>query len=206
MEFIFVVAALIIVITIHEFSHAYMALKLGDPTAKLAGRVSLNPLRHLDPMGTIMIFVARIGWGKPVPVNPSFFKNAKRGEALTALAGPASNLVLAFIVAIPIKYFSTYFPDAVLLFLITLMEISIILFAFNMLPFPPLDGSKFVQLILPKKYERAYEYYLKNGSVYFILFLLADLFVFSKYTGFSILWVFISTISTFIKSIIFLGS
>lgn len=206
LEFIYVVAALIIVITIHEFSHAYTAYKLGDPTAKLEGRVSLNPLRHLDPIGTIMMFVARIGWGKPVPVNPRFFKNARKGEALTALAGPLSNLVLAFIIAIPIKYFSIYFPDAVLLFLITLMEISIILFAFNMLPFPPLDGSKFVQLVLPRKYERAYEYYLKNGSVYFILFLLADLFVFSKYAGFSILWVFISTISTFIKSIIFLGS
>ena len=205
-NYIFVIIALIIVITVHEFFHAYVAFKLGDPTAKLNGRLSLNPLRHLDPMGTIMMFVARIGWGKPVPVNPRFFKNPRTGEALTALAGPVANLILALIFAIPIKYFSVYLPDTVLIFLITVMEVSIILFAFNMLPFPPLDGSKFVQLVIPHKFKNAYEQYLKNGQVYFILFVLADLFVLSKYLGFSILWIFISNISTFIKSVIFLGS
>lgn len=205
-DFIIVILALVIVITIHEFSHAWTANYLGDPTAKLAGRISLNPLRHLDPLGTLMMFLIRIGWGKPVPVNPAYFRNRHRDEALTALAGPLSNLLLAVVVMIPIKYLGEYLLPSVNYFLNVLLDVSIILFAFNMLPFPPLDGSKFVQVLIPKKYRSGYMEFIDKGTVYFLLFILFDQFILGRYLGFSILWTFIQYIYVVIKSIIFLGS
>lgn len=206
MEFVYLIASLVIVITIHEFSHAWTAMKLGDPTAKLAGRVSLNPLKHLDPLGTIMIFLIHIGWGKPVPVNPYYFKNKARDEAITAFAGPASNLVLAILIAVPLKYFGDMMIPEIVVFLEILLDISIILFAFNMLPFPPLDGSKFLGWLIPKKYTNAYDFYLQNGTIYFLIFLLLDRFLLLRIFGFSLLSEFIGVIFTFIKSAIFLGT
>lgn len=205
-ELVFLIVALLIVITIHEFSHAWVANYLGDPTAKLAGRVSMNPLRHLDPAGTIMIFLIHIGWGKPVPVNPRYFKKPKRDNALTALAGPASNLVLALLLALPLKYFGNSFPVRLDLFLETVMDVSILLFAFNMLPFPPLDGSKIVGILVPRKYELAYDKYLHSGMAYFVIFLVLDQFVISRVLGYSILSQFMGIIYTYIKSAIFLGT
>lgn len=206
MDFVYLIASLVIVITIHEFAHAWTALKLGDPTAKLEGRVSLNPLKHLDPLGTIMMFLIHIGWGKPVPVNPSYFKNRGRDEALTALAGPLSNLILAIIIAIPLKYFGDRIFDEAFIFLQVLLDISIILFAFNMLPFPPLDGSKFVGWIVPKRFKHQYDLYLRNGTVYFLIFLLIDRFLLLRIFGFSLLSEFIGFIFTIVKSAIFLGT
>lgn len=206
MEFVFLIVALVIVITIHEFSHAWTANLLGDPTAKHEGRVSLNPLKHLDPIGTIMIFLIHIGWGKPVPVNPAYFKNRRRDEALTALAGPLSNLVLAIFVAIPLKYFGHLMFQEAFMFLQVLLDISIILFAFNMLPFPPLDGSKFLGWLIPKNYKHLYDLYLQNGTIYFLVFLLIDRFLLLRFFGFSILSEFIGFIFTVVKSAIFLGT
>jgi len=206
MEFVYLIASLVIVITIHEFAHAWTAMKLGDPTAKLAGRVSLNPLKHLDPIGTIMIFLIHIGWGKPVPVNPSYFKNRRRDEAITALAGPLSNLILAIIIAIPIKYFGERIFTDVYMFLQILLDISIILFAFNMLPFPPLDGSKFLGWLVPKKFKPFYDNYLQNGTVYFLIFLLIDRFLLLRIFGFSVLSAIIGVIFTIVKSAVFLGT
>jgi Zn-dependent protease len=206
MEFITLIVSLVIVITIHEFAHAWTSNFLGDPTAKLAGRVTLNPLKHLDPMGTLMMFLIRIGWGKPVPVNPIYFRNPRRDEAITALAGPVSNLLLAVVVAIPVKYFGEFIFPNVYFFLNMLLDISIVLFAFNMLPFPPLDGSKFFQLLVPKRYRNAYEEFLNKGTVYFLLFLLIDQFVLGRIWGFSLMWQFIGFIYTVVKSVIFLGS
>lgn len=206
MEFLYLIASLVIVITIHEFSHAWTAFKLGDPTAKFEGRVSLNPLKHLDPIGTLMMFLVHIGWGKPVPVNPKYFKNRTRDEALTALAGPLSNLILALVIAIPIKYYGDRMLDQVFLFLNILMDISIILFAFNMLPFPPLDGSKFLGWLVPRKYKLKYDLYLQNGTLYFLIFLVTDRFLLLKIFGFSFLSEFIGVIFTFVKTAIFLGS
>lgn len=205
MEFIFLIIALVIVITIHEFAHAWTANRLGDPTARLEGRISLNPFRHLDPVGTLMIFLIHIGWGKPVPVNPSYFKNRFRDEALTALAGPLSNLVLAVVCAVPLKYFAEMMFSPVVLFLGILMDISLVLFAFNMLPFPPLDGSKFLSWFVPKRHKGLYEDYLRHGIMYFLIFLLVDRFLLSNIFGFSILSEFIGFIYTFTKSLIFLG-
>ncbi|NIM47611.1 MAG: site-2 protease family protein, partial [Candidatus Aenigmarchaeota archaeon] len=96
-ELVLIFFALLVAIDIHEFAHAWSANRLGDNTAEQAGRITLNPFVHLDPIGTLMIFLARIGWGKPVPVNPNNFKNPKVGWALVSLAGPTSNLLLAFV-------------------------------------------------------------------------------------------------------------
>ena len=204
--------ALIVVITIHEFSHAWVANYLGDPTAKLAGRISLNPLKHLDPLGTLLIFLIQIGWGKPVPVNPHYFKKPKRDESLTALAGPLSNLILAIAFAIPVKYFGSTLLQVTIAgqpFLLSIfgaiVDMSIVLFAFNMLPFPPLDGSKFVQLAIPKRYEGIYENYLKNGQMYFLLFILFDRFFLLRILGFTVLGEFIWRVFGLIKGAIFLG-
>lgn len=135
----YILIALLVVVTIHECAHAVTSNALGDPTAKLAGRISLNPFAHLDPMGVIMLLLIHIGWGKPVPVNDHYFANPKRDTTLTALAGPFSNLMLALILAIPLKYFNQFLHPILEHFLKTVFDISIVLFAFNMLPFPPLD-------------------------------------------------------------------
>jgi len=206
MDLILSFIALVIVITIHEFSHAWVANYLGDPTARLAGRISLNPIRHLDPLGTLMMFLIRIGWGKPVPVNPGNFRNPRRDEALTALAGPVSNLVLAILLAIPIKYFGGMMIPSVADFFELVLDISIILFAFNMLPFPPLDGSKFFRLIIPRRFRYAYENFMEKGAVYFFIFLLLDQFILARSFNFSVLWAFISYVYVAVKSLVFLGS
>lgn len=198
--------ALMIVITIHEFSHAVMAYFLGDPTAKLAGRISLNPLRHIDPLGLIMVFLVRIGWGKPTPVNPHFFKYPKRDQALTALAGPFSNLVLALLLAIPVKYMPLGFFPPFHRFLGILLDINILLFIFNMLPFPPLDGSKIIAIFIPKRFEFSYQQYLRGGIIYFFLFILFDSFILSKIFGYSLLGQTMGFLFAFIKSAIFLGT
>lgn len=211
-NFLYLVVALVMVITIHEFSHAWVANYLGDPTAKNAGRVTLNPLKHLDPLGTLLIFLVQIGWGKPVPVNPQYFRKPKRDEALTALAGPLSNLVLAVAFAIPVKYAVgtlsqlTVAGEPLLLGMLSaVVDMSIVLFVFNMLPFPPLDGSKFVQLMIPRRYEFIYQNYLRNGSLYFLMFILADRFLLLRIFGFSLLGTFIWTVFGIIKGAIFLG-
>lgn len=206
MDLILLILALLIVVTVHEFSHAAVANFFGDPTAKINGRLSLNPLKHLDPIGVLMMFMVHIGWGKPVPVNSRYFKNPKREEALTALAGPGSNLLLAIVLAIPVKYFADTMPHQLTYFLAMLIDVSIYLFAFNMLPFPPLDGSKFIGIFIPKKFEFAYKRYLQSGVTYFVLFLLFDQFFLARAFGYSVLYQFMGIIYTFVKSIIFLGT
>lgn len=137
-------------ITVHEFSHAWMANRLGDPTPKQMGRVSLNPLRHLDVFGTILIFLVGIGWGKPVVYNPDYLRHGKKDELKIALAGPISNIIVAFIFALPYRIFILFHlnlsltnaPFFVIAGIVT--EICLILAVFNILPIPPLDGSKII--------------------------------------------------------------
>ncbi|HPD44655.1 MAG TPA: site-2 protease family protein [Candidatus Woesebacteria bacterium] len=136
------VIALIIAITIHEFSHAYVADHLGDPTPRSAGRLSLNPLAHLDPLGTLMLFLAGFGWGKPVPIDPYNFRHPRRDSALVSVAGPVSNLIFAVLITLIAKFF--YIP----LFGI-LIFINISLAVFNLLPFHPLDGSHIFPDLFP---------------------------------------------------------
>jgi Zn-dependent protease len=153
-----VLISLLICITIHEFFHAFVADRLGDPTARSMGRLSLNPLRHLDPLGTIMMLFVGIGWGKPVPIDPYNLQNPRRDETLIAIAGPFSNLILAIITALIIRLTNIYFP-----FLITFIIINVSLAIFNLLPIPPLDGSKvFLNLLSVDsalKWEEAFNRY-----------------------------------------------
>lgn len=150
---IFYVVAIIVAIVIHEFAHAWMATRLGDPTAKLSGRLTLNPLSHLDPLGTIMLFLAGFGWGRPVPYNPNFIRSAW-GEVGIALSGPISNILLAFLFALPGRIYLMQvgvMPSGNLFqFLAIVSQLNVFLAVFNLIPIPPLDGSKLLYLILDK--------------------------------------------------------
>lgn len=153
-----VLISLLLCITIHEFSHAFVADRLGDPTARSMGRLSLNPLRHLDPLGTIMMLFVGIGWGKPVPIDPYNLRNPRRDETLIALAGPISNLILAVVTSLFVRLSGLY-----LSFLATFIIINVSLAIFNLLPIPPLDGSKvFLNLLSVDsalKWEEAFNRY-----------------------------------------------
>lgn len=141
------ICGLLIAITVHEFMHAFVANQLGDPTAKWQGRMSLNPIRHLDPFGTLFLLMVGFGWGKPVPINPSNFANPRLGELLSSLAGPFSNLITAFIFTL-ISKLPIFTPFIGLFALI--IYINLVLCVFNLLPIPPLDGSKILWAIFPQ--------------------------------------------------------
>lgn len=153
------VAAVLLCLTVHETCHGLAAYALGDPTAKSMHRLSLNPLHHIDWFGLFMMLAAGFGWAKPVPVDPRYFKKPKEGMALTALAGPVSNFLLAFLFIFISKLIYLYAPytvawDVVFTFcLYTVAPLSIGLGLFNLIPIPPLDGSKVVAVLLP---DRAY--------------------------------------------------
>lgn len=153
--FIFWLFALFTSITFHEFLHAWSANYLGDPTPKAMGRVSLNPIAHVDLFGTILIPIILIimntgfvfGWAKPVQINPNNFKNYRVGQALTAIAGPLANLILILVFTALFKLFPSSGLFSV--FLLIMIQINIILMVFNLIPVPPLDGSKVLYLFLP---------------------------------------------------------
>ena len=142
-------------ITFHEVSHGYVAYRLGDTTAKDAGRLTLNPLKHIDPMGLLMMVVFKFGWAKPVPVNMMRFRSPKRGMALTALAGPVSNLLLAVLflgIGKVIYLYAPYSAGMNVFFewcLFTVAPMSVGMGLFNLIPIPPLDGSKVLAMFLP---------------------------------------------------------
>ncbi|MCL2518843.1 MAG: site-2 protease family protein [Oscillospiraceae bacterium] len=154
--FIMRIPVLLIALTIHEVSHGFIAYKLGDYTAKIMGRLSLNPLKHLDPFGAIMMLVVGFGWAKPVPVDVRNFKKPKRDMALSALAGPVSNILLGFIgvfiwmLTFNIRSDSTM-VSALKMFLEIFFSLNIGLAVFNMIPIPPLDGSRIFLQFLPEK-------------------------------------------------------
>lgn len=150
---------LLFALTIHEYSHGYIASRLGDPTAKALGRLTLNPLKHLDPLGVLAFIIMKIGWAKPIPVDPRYFKNPLKDMLWVALAGPAANLMTAVassLIAQILAAFATSIPKAVLMPLFQMAAasiwINIILAVFNLLPIPPLDGSKVLMGLLPSRY------------------------------------------------------
>lgn len=152
-EMILRIPALLISITIHEFAHARTSYALGDPTPKMTGRLSLNPLDHLDPLGLLMLWFFRFGWAKPVQINPFYYEDRKKGTIVVSLAGPLSNLILAFFTMILLKL--GVFKGLPLSFLYTLFMYNLILAVFNLIPVPPLDGSKILIGFLPGRH--AYE-------------------------------------------------
>ncbi len=171
----------LIAITFHEFAHGYAAYKLGDNTAKSQGRLSLNPFAHLDPIGTLLLLVAGFGWGKPVEVNPRNYTrkmSMEKGEAIVSAAGPLMNFILAIIFTLIYcaiyKFASATFLTStvgwvILLLVSSTISINIGLGVFNLIPLPPLDGSKIIMPFLPYK---AKEFFVNNEQVFYIIFIL----------------------------------
>ena len=166
-DFLISIPVVLIALTFHECAHGFVAYKLGDPTARAQGRLSLNPLRHIDPMGALSMILFHFGWAKPVPINTRYFKNQKTGMALSALAGPVSNLLLGLLGCflytlslclcrnrnVEYESFKYYLWYSLLLFFFYFAWLNISLAVFNLIPLPPLDGSRIFMVFLP---ERAY--------------------------------------------------
>ena len=167
--FFLLATALIVSISVHEFSHAFAANRLGDPTAKNMGRLTLNPRAHLDPTGTLFLLFVGFGWGRPVPFNPLNLKNPKRGAALISLAGPASNLVLATLLSLIFRLFNVGALLGTFLYMTILFNL--MLGFFNLIPLGPLDGNKIVFGFLPNRLAVQWVEFQKYGT-YILLFLI----------------------------------
>lgn len=171
-DFFFVIAILLVSVVLHELAHGYAALKLGDPTALYAGRLTLNPLKHIDPFGSLILPVMGyllggfiIGWAKPVPFNPYNLQAGRWGEAIVAAAGPLSNIIIAVIFTVFLRYgggLGTGFVDIVSYIVL----INVVLACFNLIPIPPLDGSKIVFAFLPLPFVYKYRMALESYGIF----------------------------------------
>lgn len=186
------VVAILVALTVHECSHAFAAKRLGDDTAELMGRLTLNPLAHLDPLGAILFLLVGFGWAKPVPVDPRNLRHPVRDNAIIALAGPVSNLVLAFLAMLTATVLSVD-PFAVSLqqgmasgdaawnivrlFLLASLQVNLALMAFNLLPVPPLDGSNILRMFIPWRYREQYEETMRYGPWILLGLLMAESFL-----------------------------
>lgn len=205
--------AALLAITVHEACHAFAAKRLGDDTAEMMGRLTLNPLSHLDLLGSILFLTVGFGWAKPVPVDPRNFRHPIRGMALVALAGPASNLVLAAAAYLALCLIAPSFGSAglgqflsgdaggnpfftvLIQFLGQSLFVNLALMAFNLLPVAPLDGSKILQAFIPWNYSDLYEEFLQRGPWILLILLLAGDFL-----GFPFLSQWVFTISSWTLS------
>ena len=164
--------ALTIALTIHEFAHAYAADRAGDPTPRDNGRLSLNPLDHFDPIGTTMILIAGLGWAKPVPVNPFRFKHPRRDDLLVSLWGPLSNVLVALVFGLVIRF--NILPAYNYPLLFTIVSLNLVLAFFNLIPLPPLDGSHVLSALLhAQSARRLDDFYQRWGFIALIVFLLS---------------------------------
>ncbi|WP_309089323.1 site-2 protease family protein [Domibacillus sp.] len=171
----FVIVSLLVAFTVHEFAHAYTAYKFGDDTAKNQGRLTLNPVHHLDPIGTIFILIAGFGWARPVPVNRRHFKNPKLAGVLVSLAGPLSNFLIAFI-AMGILYgVGANANDFVFQLLYMMVYLNVLLFVFNLLPFPPLDGYRILEDLAPANLRVKMTQYEQYGVLLFLILVITPL-------------------------------
>ncbi len=202
---ILIIPPVLLALTFHEFMHGWVANKLGDPTAKNMGRLTMNPLAHLDPIGTLMIIIVHFGWAKPVPVNPNNLRDPKKDMVLISVAGPAANIALAFVSGILLRslrggLFSSV-PMNVLQPLYNMvyfsLQINIALAFFNLIPIPPLDGSKILRGFLPYKYDHIADWLEQYGS-----FVLMGLIVFGMLTNVSIIGAFLSPFIRLFMSIL----
>lgn len=173
-SFVLIALGLVISITIHEFSHAFVADKLGDPTPRYQERVTLDPRAHLDPIGTLAILLIGFGWGKAVQFDPYNLKDPKKDTALIALAGPASNIILATLLSLIIGIFNL--SGIFVAVMLPIIFINIMLAIFNLIPVYPLDGSKILQAILPKETALEYEIFMNRYSNFVLLALILPLF------------------------------
>jgi Zn-dependent protease len=169
---IIIAPPILLALAFHEYAHGWVADRLGDPTARLAGRLTMNPLSHLDVIGTIMLFIAHIGWAKPVPVNPYNLHNPKRDIVWVSIAGPGANLIMAAGFGLLIRAFDTggpfaayVLPKALVLILVYGVIINISLAVFNLIPIPPLDGSRILGGLLPVEMEQQYRRLDQFGPV-----------------------------------------
>lgn len=173
LEVILFLAAIVVAVTVHEFAHAKAASRLGDPTPELAGRVSLNPAAHLDPLGSILFLLIGFGWGKPVPFDPFNLKDPLRGAAIISAAGPISNFILAISAAVLMRLLQLFELGFISIigfqFLMWLLRVNIILGLFNLLPFAPLDGFKFIGGLLSKTQARSW-YSMERYGILFLMF------------------------------------
>jgi Zn-dependent protease len=176
----YVAITLIIAFSVHEFSHAFMAWKFGDDTAKNQGRLTLNPMSHLDPIGTILIFIAGFGWARPVPVNRFYFKKPRLAGISVSFAGPLSNLIMACLGFI-IWYWlvatgvSVSLPSAVPDFLDIFIRLNAVLFVFNLLPLPPLDGYRIVEDLMPIDVRAKMTQFEQYGTLIFLILVITPL-------------------------------
>lgn len=166
------IISLVVALTIHEFSHAWMADRLGDPTPRLQGRLTLNPIRHLDPIGTLLLLIAGFGWGKPVEFDPYNLKQPQRDTTLIALAGPTSNLLLATVLAILLRTIGTAMPSFLAATLVFTIFMNITLAIFNLIPIHPLDGGKVLIGILPPETGRDLDLFLHRYGFIILIFLI----------------------------------
>ena len=176
--FLYTLPALVLSLSIHEYAHAWVAYKLGDISQKIRGRLTLNPLAHIDPIGFIAIMLIGVGWGKPVQVDDRNFKDSRKGMMLTALAGPASNLLLAILVTIILKLLMVFgvlntmvnsnVGGIILNMLLYVIQFNIVFGIFNLIPLPPLDASKVLAYFLPQR-ARGFMYTLERYSFFIIL-------------------------------------
>lgn len=181
------VIAIVFGITIHEFAHVFAAYAQGDPTGKERGRLTLNPMVHIDPLGLVALLFVGFGWGRPAPFNPSYLKRPRLGTLLIALAGPLSNLLAIAVFGLVFRFllpsFSLDAENLLVIFLVFLIQINLILMVFNLIPIPPLDGSRILFALLPSRYAHLaftlerYGPFLLIGLLLFGGSILSNLFV-----------------------------
>ena len=187
---VLLIPVLLFALVFHEFSHGWVANKLGDPTAKNQGRLTLNPLAHLDPFGSLMILFVGFGWAKPVPVDSRYLANPRKDMMKIAFAGPASNLLLALIGGLIIRL--TGFVDTFTSMLILFTQINISLAVFNMIPIPPLDGSQiFSGIMIQRNPQLVMQLQMYGPQI------LMGLILFGMFSGVSIIWAFMSPFVNF---------
>lgn len=215
------IPAVIIAITFHEFAHGFVAYKLGDPSAKLSGRLNLNPASHFDLIGSLALLLFGFGWAKPVPFNPSYFKNQKRDTALVALAGPVANLALAFVAYLVAILFIKFFGrlsavgttslvgngfmsvivGILLDMLFAVVSLNVGLMLFNLIPIPPLDGSKILISVLPYRAHNFVLNYERYGAIILIFVLFSGILDYPLGLAFNLIYGLFNNIGNFILSI-----